>query len=92
MAATRGFGFLLGSQKVLPEPPSVKFAHCLTKNLSEIASLPHVRNLSEVPPAQAEGGADREAEYERATGGDPGAGAALSQSEEEGEGGLWMRW
>ena len=56
-------------------------ANCLIKNLSEIDSLPHVRKLSEMPPANKWGVSQREVNDERKKIGCEGGGGALPAGE-----------
>src|SRR6202023_2020703 len=63
----------------------VKLSHCLIRNLSEIDSLPHLRNLSEMPPPERRGRRGDEADDERTRSRYGGDGGAVSPHEQEAE-------
>src|SRR3984893_15732473 len=62
-----------------------KGPHCLIRNLSEIDSLPHLRNLSEMPPPERWGRRGDEADDERTQSRYGGDGGAVSPHEQEAE-------
>src|ERR1700738_3562505 len=63
----------------------VKLSHCLIRNLSEIDSLPHLRNLSEMPPPERRGRRGDEADDERTQSRNGGDGGAVSPGAQETE-------
>src|SRR5437867_11109175 len=65
-------------------PHLVNVSHCLIRNLSEIDSLPHLRNLSEIAPSQRRRGRDG-ADDEGAQSRNGGDGGAVSPGEQEAE-------
>src|SRR3989337_3092860 len=62
------------------------YANCLIKNLSEIDSLPHVRNLSEMPSPSQWDGRRREVDDEREKVAGQGGSRALPESPQERKG------
>src|SRR5437899_8017380 len=67
------------TQKRVQQAPN-----CLIRNLSEIDSLPHLRNLSEMPPPERRRRRDG-ADDERAQSRNGGDGGAVSPGEQETE-------
>src|ERR1700716_2323104 len=63
----------------------VNSPHCLIRNLSEIDSLPHLRNLSEMPPPERWGRLGDEADDERTQSRYGSDGGAVPPQEQEAE-------